>query len=712
MIIQNRTMRRSSLALAVAAAMGAATFPSAQAYESPLHTFSINDIMGGFDGSTFGTAGALQIPSILCGAPGAPACTDVPPLIDRDGTTLYPIDSEFGFYVVDFVGAEGKTRDSIYMEGWAGNIGTVGVRLSSAVTDRYKVKPPLGTWCQGLGGNSVKCSTEHYTTMEHVLSCHEVIPYSFANPITGDQGILSSGSLSVDCADTDLDDFLSIIEGGVYTLDRLTDVTPGEQMAANDNTSVLDDLAASADYSVTLKDDGKPLYRWGGLIKRPNDIRMYARLALPEEWKVAGADYKVTKAHLIINHTITNNPNDQVRPEDLENEAATGRTPDYRVSITSNGDVWQSTKPCYEGDADFIDGAEGTDDPTPIEAGTYFKNEPFALDPDAVPGLEPGADPYAFSADLTEAFTNGYYTTIERDPFEWSYRKLGTAANLYDFVGSPLPDDSLGTLVSGPRWRLKANKFGQDIPGLEIPKLECSPPPFAKENIKYTVGEPVTTVLNLLDWEDENGPLATSKGWVDLTVESDPDVDGRCRLASNPNITIVNVNDTTSCTVLSGEPPITSNGVPMTDDFDLSVYVKGDAKGVSVYDAYLEIEYEGGEPPPPPPAVDMALSSFVVPSPVLTRTTLSLVATVRNEGTVATSGTLNLTAVTVDGSVTFRPFVRTFTDLAVGQSRTFTFTWTSPSYATTINWTGTVTADGDGDAANDTIIKTMVVNRP
>ena len=99
------------------------------------------------------------------------------------------------------------------------------------------------------------------------------------------------------------------------------------------------------------------------------------------------------------------------------------------------------------------------------------------------------------------------------------------------------------SLVSGPRWRLKANKFGQDIPGLEIPLIECSPPPFTKENIKYNVGEPVTTVINLLDWEDENGPLATSKGWVDLTVVPDPDVAGRCRLASNPNVTIINVID-------------------------------------------------------------------------------------------------------------------------------------------------------------------------
>jgi NAD-dependent dihydropyrimidine dehydrogenase PreA subunit len=212
MIVQNRKMARSSLALAVAAAIGAAAVPNAQAYESPIHVFSINDIMGGFDGSTYGPAGADQDTSILCGVGGTTCPTGAAkPFTDRDGTTLYPIDSEFGFYVVDFVGAEGKTRDNDYMEGWAGNLGGGGVRISSSETDRYKVKPPLGTWCQGLGGNSVKCSTEHYTTMEHVLSCHETIPYFFADPITGVQGTLSSGSLSVNCATTDLDDELLIL---------------------------------------------------------------------------------------------------------------------------------------------------------------------------------------------------------------------------------------------------------------------------------------------------------------------------------------------------------------------------------------------------------------------------------------------------------------------------------------------------------------------
>ena len=170
----------------------------------------------------------------------------------------------------------------------------IGIQVSNAATETYKVKPPLGTWCQGLGGTSVKCETEHYTVLEHVLSCYETIPYFFADPVTGEQSILSTpdGSLTFDCADAPLDDNTLILVDGLPTV-RLTNATPCEavddplgcQMFPNDKTDMLNNIALGTDYSVQLKDDGKPLYGWGGIHKRPNDIRMYARLELPAEWK-------------------------------------------------------------------------------------------------------------------------------------------------------------------------------------------------------------------------------------------------------------------------------------------------------------------------------------------------------------------------------------------------------------------------------------------
>ncbi len=80
MITENRKFRRSSLALAVAAAIGLAASANTQAFEST-HDFSINDIQGAFTGSTYGAAGAVTDPTILCGLGGSPARTDVAPVV-------------------------------------------------------------------------------------------------------------------------------------------------------------------------------------------------------------------------------------------------------------------------------------------------------------------------------------------------------------------------------------------------------------------------------------------------------------------------------------------------------------------------------------------------------------------------------------------------------------------------------------------------------
>jgi hypothetical protein len=327
-------------------------------YVSPTHVFSINDILGDFNGTTYGDAGTSSNRSILCGLQTFDSCPNgVEPLVD-DGDVLYPIDSEFGFHVTDFEGAEPKVRDGDYQEGFATNIDG-GVKIANAASDTYKVKPPLGTWCQGLGATSVKCSTEHYTVMEHVLTCFETVPYFFAeisDPFT--QGETCEA----------LDNALSTPTGApISTQEDLDALLP------NDNVNLMNliDIAKSNDYSLTKKDNGKVLYHWGGRIKCPNDVRLYAKLELPEQWKQANApDYKVNKALLYIEHLITNNPNDQLHGEDLENKGATGRKPSYKVLDNRS---WVSTKECCEGDGDVVGIAEGTGDPTLFVTGTVFK---------------------------------------------------------------------------------------------------------------------------------------------------------------------------------------------------------------------------------------------------------------------------------------------------------------------------------------------------
>ena len=53
----------------------------------------------------------------------------------------------------------------------------------------------------------------------------------------------------------------------------------------------------------------------------------------------------------------------------------------------------------------------------------------------------------------------------------------------------------------------------------------------------------------------------------------------------------VTQNDFVTVAGTNNNGPYTTNGLPMTDDFDLAVYVKGDRKATAVYDAQLVIDY-------------------------------------------------------------------------------------------------------------------------
>ena len=794
------------------------------------HTFSINDVQGDFEGHTFGgtTTSDGTIPAdntILCGAPRYPCHVrpvGVRPMVDRklygqqNPITLYPIDSEFGYNIIDFLGAAQKTRDDDYLEGFIGDVPpayfptealiddevimfnedpetgkyppiTGGVAISNAATDTYKVKPPMGTWCRGLGGLSVKCETEHYSVMEHILSCHELIPYFYADPVTGMQAVLNEGSVDIptldeyDCANAGLDDIALIMIdgmlGGPTGDEQLVNGTPCEdegetgllpegcQIFPNDKTDVNNNVALTDDYSVQLKDDGKALYGWGTIHKRPNDVRMYASIPLPAAWKVEGANYTINSAKLVVRHHITNNPNDQLRPEDLENEAATGRKPSYRIeNMGTDIETWLSTKACFEGDGDLIDNEYGIIDPNFIDVGTVFKNTQFAITTSPPTSTVPTNDtdlPYPLSSDLREAMTNAWYTTVDRAPFEWSYDPDGDLGNdVQDFVGSWLEDPSIveagGILVSGPRWRLRPNKYGQDLPGLEVAIVpapgegtdgaDCFSPPFESALIKYPVGEPTITEINLLDWDTEGkgpSPLATSSGWVDVT--------------QNGSVTVADTSPS------PGGVPYTTNGLPMSDDFDLAVYIKGDRKPTAVYDAYLEIDYgdptadaevpDVGECPTVEAATtiiegvdsltvnpvnetessvacepglvlntipaagttvaegseitlvvatepvilsDVSIRRLAVPATINTGATGKVSVLITNDLAAAESGPLTVTITGTDGS----EFTADWPNLLPGARKRFEFGWTAPLEATTVDWTATVTISGvDVDTA-------------
>lgn len=657
------------------------------------HTFSMGDVSGGFNGSTYGPEGLVpNVTDIICTSGCDTIYQD-----SKSGTMMYPVDSQFGFIVEDFVGAAPKPYlDGEYLEGHVGNIyeegAPVGLAVSNAKTDKFKVKYPQGTWCAGLGSNSVKCETEHYSVLEHVLTCNETLPYFYVeNPLSfpTQQAPLidpADGSTVGTCATGALDDTLyHIVDGFLTGTVVAPDVSdPTVPNLETNEASVLNNIAVGPDYGMTKKDDGKVLYRFGNFVKKPNDIRLYAKIPLPDEWKVPGADYTVTSAKLIVDHLITNNPNDQLRPEDMENEGAIGRKPTYTVDGSGN---WLSNRLCYEGDGDEI----------PL--GTVLKNAGAALGDPSDPAFEEPATglPYPYSSDLVGGFTNGWYTSTDRDPFA-NVDSVDLYTTASTNPADPAPN--AGDLANGgPRWRLKPNKFGQDLPGLEIPISACSPVPYSSANIRYPVGVYTQTTINLLDWAvPGESPLASSKGWVNA--------------ADNiQNYTLVSGTVGAGDEVFenTGDNGVSINGAPLTDDFDLLVYIKGDRKATAIYTARLEVEYEGAAPAVP----DLVLVSFTaVPTVVNEGEVIRLTATVRNDHPDPVDTKLVIAAYDSVGLIS--PKYKEFPTLAAGETYEMVFDWTSRhnegSTPQVIIYTAAYDLTNADDMANNTGNAVVTVN--
>lgn len=681
----------SQVATSTAPPVQAQVPPATVEYDSGRIGFSTDDILGGDTNAALGSRiGTSQ------GRDGDVLDTTTSKTGD-EAAVLYPIDNSFTTDELDFFGATPRLRDGVYEEGFAGDIPPSvaypegGLEVSDVATDLFKAGAPLGTWAAGLGSESIKASTEHYTVMEAILTCYQTYEYDFwtspedyaANPDRSvpDRTREELEALGLSCEELTDPRALNDLDGSPI---ELGDLLPNED-------SVIMDMAVDPNnsYSVTKKDDGKLLFRWGSSVKKPTDIRFQKSIPLPAEWKDAAVDgqkgYRVTRAELIVNHNITNNPNDQIRPEDWENEAATGRRPDY--TVTADG-FWESKTACYEGNRNFI------------PAGTILKYPA---------GVAPDVD----ASDLAEGFTPPWFTTIQRDPFEWSYRN-----GAGDIVGSPVPDSTLGELISGPRWRLKANKFGQDLPGLEIPLEECAPPPYQKGEIKYETGEPTTTVINLLDWSDDEprwndaaSPLAYSAGWIaDWSSQTIP---GQ----------VVHPEDAARCIATNSEGCVTALGTTLTDDFDVSFYVKGDVKPAQIYDVQLVLEYE--EDPVPPEAfdaADLAITKAASPDPVTAGQDVTWTIGYQNLGpatatdvTVTDTPPAGVTLVSSSVPCAGTPLTCDVGDVASGASGSFTLVTTvdaSTPDGTVLTNTATIAStnvDGDPDPTNNTAVETVTV---
>lgn len=200
--------------------------------------------------------------------------------------------------------------------------------------------------------------------------------------------------------------------------------------------------------------------------------------------------------------------------------------PTYEIIENYNGEVgrtvWATTDAYYAGDG------------TLYEAGTILRDSALvdAYDGSLLAAIGAGSE------DQEEGYTNAWYTTMDREPFEPVLNEDGT-----DYV-------------TGPRWRLLPDKYGQDLPSVVIPTDPSAPLPTVSADQKYEVGAETQTVLNLLDWATDISLMNISAGWQD-------------------NAGSVSVN-----------------GLNLTDDFDIAVYIKGDIKPATVYSAELLVDYE------------------------------------------------------------------------------------------------------------------------
>lgn len=437
-------------------------------YVSPKMPFTIDDVQ--CDSTVHGTA-----------------CLDTAnPVVDldyfKDTLTHYAIDSAYGFDVMDFdpsVAEFNRPMDGVYSEGYIAEItdtngNVIGVSCKNDETPGYLTGMMKGEIMTGLGGLFVKAGTEKYVVMDHIMNAPWMPP-----------------------------------------------------LVQIQRDPITDELMNLGDYTTRWKDDGKILYQWGNYKKRPTQLRLYKQMPVPDAWKVPGADYVVKSAKLTITHRITTSPNDQIRPEDYENEWASGIKPGYIVDADGR---WLSDKDAFEGDGDFI------------PAGTVLKDPA-------------NADVTGESVDSWYGYTNAWYTSMDRDPFGGD----------------------------NPRYRLKSSKYGQDIPGVEIPV--------------YVAGQLTTTTIDLLAWGyrdeitkvvDPNfpSPLTSSAGWND-----------------NNDLNPFDPTDT----VKDG---ISFEGSPLSQDLDLMLYIKGEYSGTDILDAQLMIEwedpaYDGNDTPPTGGDVDL-----------------------------------------------------------------------------------------------------------
>jgi hypothetical protein len=148
----------------------------------------------------------------------------------------------------------------------------------------------------------------------------------------------------------------------------------------------------------------------------------------------------------------------------------------------------------------------------------------------------------------------------------------------------------------------------------------------------------------------------------------------------------------------------TTNGLPMTGDLDLAVYVKGDRKSTAVFNAQLVINEDEGVEPPPPAITpdDLFLSDPIAPDNIAFGVTRTVEVLVNNSSTIEAVDVASV-RFEADGELVEEVAVR---PIDPGSSRRAKIKWTATEPARTVQWTMSLIFDGQ---VIDTATATTVV---
>jgi hypothetical protein len=165
------------------------------------------------------------------------------------------------------------------------------------------------------------------------------------------------------------------------------------------------------------------------------------------------------------------------------------------------------------------------------------------------------------------------------------------------------------------------------------------------------------TIINLLDWNEDNGlsPLKNSLGWVDTKKYNE----------------FVTLSDKYT--------GVSTNGLPMSEDFDLAIYIKGDQKPTTIYKATLLIEYDSDTSPVDPTDYDLVIDGLsITPARPVFGQEFTATFNIYNAGTAAAKEQ-SYTVVYTDNKGGYASNTNPILPLKSGEKKAFTYTQNAPA---------------------------------